>query len=189
MRPIDRRTDRTFNQALRCVEFRLPRHPLLVGEPLELALGARYGLIGIAAAHHLLLTCPDSEEAALVRQLKCYGTLVEEHVRYHVVDRFQHPIERGFASRVGFAARQFLNGYLPLYQGLSPIEASLSSVSAEYLAAHRNEIVAGVALFKRGRTRREFSKSLEQSHVFALAFFERRQADLDEVPEIALLGE
>ena len=42
---------------------------------------------------------------------------------------------------------------------------------------------------RNGHAVRLFEETLRESRDFAMHFFERRQADLEEVPEIALIGE
>jgi hypothetical protein len=189
MRPIEQLTDQTFNEVLKAVSFRLPRGTELKPGALHLALGLRYGLLGAAAAHHLLLSCPDRDEQRLVSSLRNYGYLVEDHVRAYVAGRIPFSNEPGFPQRIGSLAREPLVSYMPLYRRLCPLELCLSVVCDEFALLHRSEICSGVGLFGKRFVTKEFQKLADQSYVYALHFFERRQAGLEEVKEIALLGE
>jgi hypothetical protein len=189
MRSIEQRTDQTFHEALKAVGFRLPAQNELKPDPLQLALGLRYGLLGAAAAHHLLLSCPDRDELKLLGSLRNYGYMVEEHVRSSVGGRLPISGEPGFPQRIGTLAREPLISYLPLYRRLCPLELCLSVVSDEFGQLHRNEISAGSGWFGKRGAKREFQRLADQSFAFALHFFERRQLGLPEVKEIALLGE
>ena len=62
MRPIEYRVDTAYMQALKCVEFRLPRDPRLPRDEYLLSLGLRYGLAGAAATHQLLLSAGEDDE-------------------------------------------------------------------------------------------------------------------------------
>ena len=189
MRPIEHRTDLTFNQALKCVSYRLPMRSGLKSPAVELSLGLRYGLMGAAAAHHLLLSCPDQDEQSLLGHLFCYGELVSDHVREQVKDGYYAFSDKGLPGRIGELAREPLMSYLPLYKRLCPLELCLSVACDEFALAHQAQILSGWNLLTRRRARREFQAISDQSYGYALCFFERRQVDLDEVPEIALLGE
>ena len=189
MRPIEQITDQTFTQAMRCVGYRLPLDPEAKPSTMELCLGLRYGLIGVSAAHHLLLSCPDRDERRLVGYLRNFGSLVEEHVQNEVMPILPFRPDSGFAERIGRFAREPIVSYLPLYRRMCPLELCLSVIAEEFALIHRSTILAGKMLFGRTAARRDFQKISDESFGFALCFFERRQAGLEEVREIALLGE
>ncbi len=189
MRPIEQRTDQAFGQALKCVEFRLPVRFGFGPEALQFALGLRYGLVGVAAAHYLLLSSPGCEEQEVLRNLRTYGYLVEDHVRRDVVRRLPHPTDLAYPQRVGQLAREPLMAYIPLYRRLCPLELSVNLVQDDFSQTYKGQIVSQANFFGRRALYRAFQSASWESTAFAMSFFERRQADLEEVREIALLGE
>jgi|GEM_PF-1411777 len=189
MDPIDVRVDTTFSQALRCVQFRLPNADGFRGPGYVLAVGARYGLIGVAAIHHLLLTANDDEESTIVAMFESWQKLVGDHVRWDVAHRLSFPVNRESSMLVGRIAAVPLRGYLPLYRKLCPLSTALELVSEALAADNKAMIREGWNWLGRKTAMRLFRASVRESKGFALHFFERRQADLEEVPEIALIGE
>lgn len=189
MRPIDQRIDQTFAQALKCVEFRLPHVRHAGPQFSELCLGLRYGLVGVAAAHHLLLTCNDRDSQELMPHLRSFGNVVADRVQAALGNRWPFNPDRDFRFRIGELAREPLISFLPLFRRLCPLELCLSVVSSEFALVHGPVITAGRVLFGRRAALREFERISDESYGFALCFFERRQAGLEEVPEIALIGE
>ena len=87
MDPIDVRVDTTFTQALRCVQYRLPFSEGYRVPGYLFALGIRYGMVGMAASHHLLVTADDHEEARVLSLAESWPELVEDHVRWDVAHR------------------------------------------------------------------------------------------------------
>lgn len=189
MDPIDVRVDTTFSQALRCVQYRLPRPNGYRAPGYVLALGVRYGLIGIAASHHLLITSEDYEEASVLAMVDSWPDLVEDHVRWDMMHRLPFAVNSNVPHLVGRIAALPLCGYLPLYQRMCPLTRALDVIGQGLIAENRAMIYEGWGWMKRKRVLRLFEATTEESIDFALHFFERRQADLDEVPEIALIGE
>jgi hypothetical protein len=189
MKPIYERADIAFMQALRCVEFRIPKIGRLKRPGYLVALGLRYGMAGVAASHHLLITADDDEEIELLDLIASYPRMVEDHVRWDVEHRL--PIEESKMLPIYLArlSAHPLETYFPLYRRLCPLDYCLKSVAEAYVAEHESAIRDGWGFFQRGRAMREFSALAEQSAYYAKHFFERRQADLEEVPEIALIGE
>jgi len=189
MRPIRQRTDEAFSQALKCVGFRLPTDPELKPRAVQLALAERYGLIGVAAAHHLLTSSTEREEEQILVYLRGYGGVVEEHLRSELLDRLPFAPLPGLAQLIGMLAREPMIAYIPLYRRPCPLDLCLQTVSDEYFAAHREEIALGSNWFTRRSLYRQYKHVELQSLCYARGFFERRQAGLEEVKEIALLGE
>jgi hypothetical protein len=189
MKPIYERADIAFMQALRCVEFRIPKLGRLKRPGYLVALGLRYGMIGVAASHHLLITADDDEEVELLDLIASFPRMVEDHVRWDVEHRL--PIETSKMLPIYLAklSAHPLEIYFPLYRRLCPLDHCLNHVIDAYTREHDSAIRDGWNLFQRRRAMKDFQDAAEQSATYAKHFFERRQADLDEVPEIALIGE
>ncbi|HWD37711.1 MAG TPA: hypothetical protein VG944_02600 [Fimbriimonas sp.] len=189
MRPIEQKTETTLSQALKCAQFRMPLDARLRKRPLEMGIGLRYGLIGIAASHHVLLSCPDDQERALVRQLHGFSGQIEDHFRQVVIGKMPYGPDVEFPHRMGRIFERLLDCYLPLYHRLCPLDLCLSVICDDFTYSHRKEIAQGVPLLSRSAAKRTFHSLADQSFAYALTFFERRQAGIEEVAEIALLGE
>ncbi len=189
MRPIDYRVDATFMQALRCVEFRIPHGGRFKQRGYVHALALRYGLIGVAATHHLFLSCQANEQCEVVEMIDGWSGLVDEHVRLDLADRVAFPQSCSSAREIGRLAREPLFDYLPLYHRLYPLEIALMKTAEDFLERHRQEEWAGWSIFKRRQAVTAFRACAIESVTFARNFFERRQLGLQELPEIALLGE
>jgi len=189
MDPIDVRADTTFAQALRCVQFRLPNPDGYRAPGYVLALGVRYGMIGIAASHHLLITAEGFEEPRILVMTEAWPGMVEDHVRWEMSLRMPFTTNVNVAHLVGQISYLPLHGYLPLYTRLCPLSRALELVGDALVTENKGMIFEGWPWYRRKSAVRLFQATLRESAQFALHFFERRQADLDEVPEIALIGE
>ncbi len=189
MDPIDVRVDTTLALGLRCVEYRLPSADGLRGSGYTLALGLRYGMIGVAAAHHLMITASDNEEQAVLAMVEIWRSMVEEHVRWDVAHRLPIPTSVGIAELIGKISAAPLRSYFPLYRRLCPLSYALELVGSTMTADNKPMVVEGWAWYRRKAALKVFVAALHESKEFALHFYERRQADLDEVPEIVLIGE
>lgn len=189
MDPIDVRVDTAFCQALKCAEYRLPKPDGLRAPGYVLALGLRYGLIGMAACHHLLLTSDTNDEDNILAMMDCWPSLVEDHVRWDMMHRLPFTAGSNVAHVIGRVAHLPLTSYLPLYRRLYPLGAALELVSEAFIHENRGMIFEGWPWFKRRAAMRTFEESMRESVAYARHFFERREADLEEVPEIALIGE
>ena len=82
-----------------------------------------------------------------------------------------------------------MRAYIPLYRRLCPLSRALEIVAATMVSQNASMILEGWSWFRRRAAMRMFQATLRESADFALHFFERRQADLEEVPEIVLIGE
>ena len=78
---------------------------------------------------------------------------------------------------------------LRLFPDFCPLEQSLLAAGVQFGIDFRKDIDRGCPLLLRRKNHREFYTLSEKSVSFALNFFERRQAELEELPEIALIGE
>lgn len=189
MRPIHYRADVAFHQALRCVEFRLPPAATLRPRGQIFALGLRYGLIGTAACHQLVLSADIAERHDLTAAMLAWPALVEEHVREFVLPKIDARATARLPEAVADLASPAVRDYLPKCRCLHPLDRALASTLDDFLRAHRNAVLEEWPWFKRRRALRDFQSSGQESTRYALNFYERRMADIDEVREIALLDE
>ncbi len=189
MKPIEYRSDIQYLQALRCVEYRLPNHGHLRKQGYVLTLGLRYGLTAIAATFHLLETANGEDEQLILGSTKSWGRLVEDHVRFEIINRVPFRVDLAFPIAVSRCAERSMRIALPMVRRLCPLESCLQETAEQYI----NENIYGVKMnwpwYKRRAAVREFRLHTQESLSYAHNFFERRQVDLDEVPEIAMLGE
>jgi hypothetical protein len=189
MDPIDVRADTTFTQALRCVEYRLPKAEGYRPPGYVFALGLRYGMIGMAASHHLLITSEDCEERDVLDMIGCWPEAVENHVRMDLYNRLPFTPGSNVPHLIAKIASLPLQAYLPLYRRLCPLSRALELVGEAMVTENRGMIYEGWSFLRRKAAMRSFESTLRDTDEYALHFFERRQADLEEVPEIVLIGE
>ncbi len=176
-------------QALRCVEFRSRLEPELTPLGTSLALGLRYGLVGITAFHHLLITSEDAEEPEVAAAMEGWGDVVEDHFRFEVRPRHGPGSFDLTPGEIGALSTESLRLFVPLYVRLLPLEHMLTAIAERYMAKHRRAITGSFNPLTRRRRLEAFRRSADTSISYALNFFERRQVGLEEVREIALIGE
>ena len=189
MKPIEYRSDIEYLQAVRCVEYRLPAISELRKQGYVLTLGLRYGLVAIAATFHLLETASSEDERLVLNSTKSWPRIVEDHVRFELLNRIPFPVDLAFPIAVSRCAERPLRIALPLLHRLCPLETCLEEATERYISENIYGIRMNWPWYRRRAAVREFRRHAQESLTFALHFFERRQYDLDEVPEIALLGE
>lgn len=189
MKPIDVRSDAVYLQALTCVEHRLPPPQTLKTQGYVLSLGLRYGLLGIASTFYLLQFASSDDEQAVVRLSRQWPRLVEDHVRFVLLPRLPFAADAVLPLAISRCAERPLELALPLLKRLCPLDSCLSESTKRFTFESRFGIRQGWPLLKRRTAAREFRKQAELSTGFALQFFERRLYALDEVSEIALIGE
>lgn len=190
MSPIERRADHDYLQALRCVEYRLPKISVLRAPAYLLSVALRYGLTGAAATYHLLLSASDVEdEVRVVTLSQAWPDMVTEHVRQSMRHRLPFQTDLFVAESVGQLSYQPISNALRLIRLGSSLDQALAVAADVFAREYRKIVVSGAPLLKRGKLRHEFCTISENSVAFALNFFDRRQAELEEVPEIALIGE
>jgi hypothetical protein len=189
MRPIEERVDLIFWQALKCVEYRIPREPCLKRPGALLSLGLRYGLMGAAAAHYLILTSTESESEELGALFFEWPAMVEDHVRWEIRHRLPFPSSEAMPVLLGRLAKKPLQIHLSQHPELVPVGRCLEIVVEEFTREHEATIVAGWNVFSRKKARRAFHKTSQESLTFAKRFYERRECGIDEIPEIALIGD
>ena len=189
MKPIDEKVDVNFMQALRCVTYRLPQRYNLKRTGYAFALGLRYGLIGAATSHHLLVNCDVTEEHEVLGLVHHWPAMVEEHVRWAVIPRLPFQPSPAFPSLVGRLAYRPLQAYLALYRRICPLDQALQIATDIYVQDHPSAAYEGWPWWSRRTAAKRFREAGEDSIRYAKFFFERRQSDLDELPEIAVLDE
>jgi hypothetical protein len=189
MKPIHTQADQVFKQAMRCVQYRIPRLYSLRPIAFAHALGLRYGLIGMAACHHLMVSADPREEELLESDFLSWQDLVAEHVRFDVVATLPFDCLVAFPSVIGRFAAEPIYSYMTAQTHLLPFEYYLEIALKEYDTEHRRPAVKAWPWYLRRRGLREYHAANRDSLAFAQHFFERREADLEEVPEIVLLGE
>jgi hypothetical protein len=189
MRPIEYRTDMDFRQALRCVQFRVGPLRALRPQGFALALGLRYGLVGTAAVYHLLQNAAPDEERLVLESSVAWSQVVADHLRHGAAGNLPDEADPDLADRVGRLAQLPVQSGIPLLRRECPLEVSLSVASEDFVESHRRDVRQGWGWFRAGYGERLFRELAEDSQRMAMNFYERRQYDLDEVREIALLGE
>lgn len=189
MRSIENQTGIDFEQALRCVSFRIPREARLKPTGMFLALALRYGLVGAAAFQHLLSEATRSERSLVLNRISDWPQLVAEHVQYEIAPRMGMEMQPEVARQIGLWATHPVEICLPLFQEVCPLDVCLEVAAEDFAVEHGPQIRYGWNILLRKRAERAFREVADESVAFSKAFFERRQYDLEEVREIALLGE
>lgn len=189
MKPIDDRADVAYMEALRCVGFRVPALQGMNPASYAVALGLRYGLVGISASHHLLLNSEPGDESAVFGFIRSWPLMVEEHLRSDLAQRLPLAASEDLFITVSHLAHQPLRQYLGMWRQGVPLERCLSIVADRFVQQHEGQ--KRKPWFRMGRRKQtdRFRVEAENSLLFAMHFFERREAGLEEVSAIALLGE
>ncbi len=189
MKPIEDRADVTYMEALRCVQYRVPALGAMTRPSYLVALGLRYGLIGVSASHHLLLASEASEESDVVAFMRSWPHMVEDHLRLDLAPKLPvMPCEEVY-SKVSYLAHQPLRHYMSMWRQGVPLERCLEVIVRRFDREHEAIVRRPWFWPRRGRADADFRDAAQSSILYALHFFERREAGLDEVSEIALLGE
>ena len=189
MKPIEYQVDLEYLQALRCVEYRIPRCDSLQKPGYIATLGLRYGLIGAAATYHLLSSCSNDERPSVLAATRSWPRLVEDHICYELIDDVPISNDPTFPITVArFAERPILLA-LPLMDRFLTLNLCLEAVCHIYESEVEDQIYSQWPWYRRRSALVEYRKKTSQSLSYALHFYERRLYDLHEVPEIALLGE
>lgn len=189
MKPLDEKLDVNFMQALKCVGFRLHNRHQLKRNAYAHLLGLRYGLVGAAATHQLLTRCEVVEEQEALALIRSWPIMVEEHVRWAAGPRLSFSRGDACASLVASVAGRTMQTYLMLYRRICPLDSALAIARDVFLEEHRGIAGEGWLWWQKARARKRFRTAADESLAIALHFYDRREADLDEVPEIALIGE
>lgn len=189
MKPIQERAETALSQALRCVQFRTPNRHGLKPRAYTCALGLRYGLIGAAAAYFTLEIADPHEERELKNVFRYWPLMVAEHYKTEIEGHTDTRLDEMAPANIARLSGSPLKVSLALSQQLLPLQRVLEIAAEVFLRDHRSEITSETIFFRRHRATEVFRQVSEQSIHYAMHFFERRRAGLDEVSEIALLGE
>jgi hypothetical protein len=189
MKPIQERAESALSQGLRCVQYRLPNRYPLKPAAYSCALGLRYGLIAAAAAFYALETADSTEERELKQLFQYWPVMVTEHYRQEITYRLPPGFETVDSTMVGRLAGSPLRVSLALRKQFLPLQRVLEIASEIFARDHRTEITSDSWLLARPRTVKIFRSAGEESVRYSMHFFERRRSGLEEVSEIALLGE
>jgi len=188
VKPIDDRADVAYMEALKCVGYRIPVRGELKESSYQIALGLRYGLIGIAASHFLLLSADADEESEVMSFIRSWPHMVEEDVRYVMGSRLPLTRTDALPARISQLALQPLRQYLPMYRQFVPLDRCLELVADRFIQEH-DAMVRGPLWVAQRAARKQFKEIATESVRYSLSFFERREYGLREVREIALIGE
>lgn len=189
MGPLDLRTDSSLCQALTCAELRYPRPSKLPSHLFDLAVGLRYALIGIAAAHFVLLECDPGDKRSVVAQMSGFGGMIRASVEQEGCLHPHRRLSEGAEDATSAIFDRLFERYLDLISLYCPIDLVLSILIEEFGQAHAKKMRRRGWPFPSRSLRRSFDLESQQTLKFAICFFERRKFDVEEVPEIALLGE
>jgi hypothetical protein len=189
MRPIHARAEGVFSQALQCVQYRIPGLYALRPVAFAHALGLRYGLIGMAGCHHLMITADPREEMELEADFLGWQDAVAEHVRFEVAPMLPFETLTAFPSVVGRFAAEPIYSYMAQQLRLLPFDYYLEIGLSDYEADHKRFASHGWPFWQKRKAARAFHAANRESLEYARHFLKRREADLEEVPEIVLLGE
>lgn len=189
MRSIEERAEVSMAHALKCVQYRLPKKAELKKPAYLLSLALRYGLIGSAAAYHVLDWADSSEENRLRPFFSEWPQLVSRHVQFEMMHRLPFPQSDSIPTFVGRRAFDPLRMCIALRRERFPLGKSLSVASEIFLRDHKFILLSDWWWLRKKKVEEAFVEISDESIRYAMNFFERREADLDELPEIALIGE
>jgi hypothetical protein len=189
MRSIEERAEVAMVEALKCVEYRIPKGQELRKPAYLLSLALRYGLVASAAAYHVMDYADSSDESRIKPFFSEWPLLVSNHIQDEVGDRLPFPQSDSMAIFVGRRAYDPLRMAIALRREHFPLGKSLSVASELFFRDHRFIIVNAWWWFRKRQAEQAFQEVAEESVRYAMNFFERREEDLEEVPEIALIGE
>jgi hypothetical protein len=190
MLSIAERAGIEFSQALLCVEYRVPKPGILRGPGYLLALSLRYGFIGAAAAFHLMFsTADDNEEQEVLSLAGCWTGRVTEHLLGPMRTKLPIRVDETVAQAVANISIQPVTTTLKLFHYGCPLEEVFCAVHEQIAEDYRTVIRSGAPLFRSKKFDQEFQAISDKSIEFGLHFLDRRQAGLEELPEITLIGE
>jgi len=190
MKRIDKDVGAAYLGALQCVEFRVPTQGGLKSPAYLLSVALRYGLVGAAATHHLLLEADSETEVQQILDAAArWPDMVEEHLVQFVAAKLPVAISPQMPYMIGRLSYRPLSAAISEFEFFTPIGHTLRAIATRFSKDYRRAMFVRCPLWQRRKTLAEFSTLSEKSVYYAINFFERRQASLDEVAEIALIGE
>jgi hypothetical protein len=145
--------------------------------------------MGAAAAHHLILTSTESESEELGALFFSWPGMVEDHVRMDVRHRLPFVSSEAMPMLLGRLAKRPLQIHLSQHPELVPLQRCLEIVVEEFTREHDSAIISGWAFYARHRARRIFAEVGQESLAYARRFYERRECGVNEIAQIALIGD
>lgn len=173
-------------QALKCVEYRLPKEQDRKGAPFAYTLALRYGLIVGVAALNTLAQPGGLNRDSLIRECR-YS--VWQHSFFELPNKLAEAMPAQLQNRVHIIAAEIADQLVTLTLKGLELRFSLLLALHFFERKHRGEILKGTPYFLRLSQMRSVRATNMKSLGYALNFLARRRACLDEVPEIALLDE
>ena len=189
MKPIQERAELALVQSLRCVQYRPPNRFGFKPRAYACALGLRYGLIGAAAATFSLEIAAPLEERDLNSVFRYWPLMVAEHFKTEMSYRVAVQLDELAPATIARLSSGPLKLCLALHKQFLPLSRILEIATEVFHRDHRNDVTSDHWLFARAHSMKIFRSASSESLRFANCFFERQRAGLDEVSEIALLGE
>jgi hypothetical protein len=189
MKPIQERAELALFQGLRCVQFRLPNRYGLKPKAYSYAMGLRYGLVGAAAAYFALEIADFGEEREVKQLFQYWPLMVTEHCRCEICYRLPFEADEAVPLTIGKLSGPPLKICLALRKQFLPLDRVLEIASDIFHRDNRFEITSESWLLKKAAASAQFREASKESVAFAAHFFDRRRAGVEEVSEIALLGE
>jgi len=189
MKPIQERAELALVQGLRCVQYRPPNHFGLKPRAYSCALGLRYGLIGAAAASYSLEIADPVDERDLQSVFRYWPLMVAEHFKTEMSFRVAPQLDELAPATIARLSSGPIKLCLALRKQFLPLTRVLEIGAEVFHRDHRSDVTADHWLFGKTHAEKLFRDASAESIRFANCFFERQRAGLDEVSEIALLGE
>jgi hypothetical protein len=156
---------------------------------LDLTVCLRFGILGIGASHYVLKRASNSERISLLSELRRFGTMIREHLEENRISEYSHQISPGCSRQAQEIYGELFDRYVTLSNLNGPLDLVLSILVEEFVQKHSAQCGKRLILFRNRRLERAFDVQAQRSLQFALNFVERRSYDLEELPEIALIGE
>lgn len=171
------------------MQFRLLNRLPVQPNAYNHALGLRYGLIGISAAFYALETADTQEERELRNIFQNWPGMVYDHFRHEVAYKLPFEPDEEAIQVISRLSGNPLRLGLTLRRQFLPLQRVLDIAADRFLSECKRDLLSDTWILRRPRTMKEFRLASEDSVKFALAFFDRRRCGLEELSEIALLGE
>jgi hypothetical protein len=189
MKPIEERAETAFLNALRCVQYRIPKPDGLKKPAYPYAVAMRYGLIGAAAAFQVMTNADTEEQRRLQHTFKSWPIMVEEHVLWNIMDRVPLDEFVSVPTLVGQVSERPVRIASIMQRQRYTLDRCLELAQEVFVRDHIEPITEGWGWFGKNAGLTKFREIGEESIHYAMHFFDRLEAGLEEVPEIALLGE
>lgn len=146
-------------------------------------------MLGTAAAFYALETADIDEEPELKTVFQSWPLMVVDHFRHEIAYRLPFEGEPNQAQVVAKLSSSPLRVSLALRKQFLPLQRVLEISSDIFCRDHRGDITSDSWMFGKLKTVKLFKLLADESIRFSLCFLERRRVGLEEVSEIALLGE